>query len=150
MYLLPLVGTLEDLHPVAPEPHPVHLPDRLDYGRHIALIEGHVFLPVALSPGPLLYSGGVNNSSNYQCCGSEFFPSRIRIFPISDPGSKNLSILTQKIVSSSRKYDPSCSSRIRRILTFYPSRVPEIKKAPDPGSGYLVSLRPGSRSAFLQ
>jgi hypothetical protein len=42
-----------------------------------------------------------------QCCGSgmfipdpgyEFFPSRIRIFSISDPGSalKNLSILTQK------------------------------------------------------
>jgi hypothetical protein len=32
---------------------------------------------------------------------SEFFPSRIRIFPIPDPGSstKNLSILTQKLVS---------------------------------------------------
>ncbi len=32
---------------------------------------------------------------------SKFFPSRIRIFPIPDPGSstKNLSILTQKLVS---------------------------------------------------
>jgi hypothetical protein len=37
---------------------------------------------------------------------------------------------------SSRKYDPGCSSRIR-MLTFYPSRIPDpgVKKAPDPGSG---------------
>jgi hypothetical protein len=68
MYLLPLVGSLEDLHPVSPEPHPVHLPDRLDYGRHIALIEGHVFLPVALSPGPLLYSNGVISSIKINQC----------------------------------------------------------------------------------
>jgi hypothetical protein len=35
---------------------------------------------------------------------------------------------------SSRKYNPGCSSR---ILTFYPSRIPDpgVKKAPDPGSG---------------
>jgi hypothetical protein len=37
---------------------------------------------------------------------------------------------------SPRKYETGCSSRIR-ILTFYPSRIPDlgIKKAPDPGSG---------------
>ncbi len=63
---------------------------------------------------------------------------RIRIFSIPDPGSasKNLSILTQKLFLSSKKYDPGCSSRIR-ILIFYPSRIPDpgVKKAPDPGSG---------------
>ncbi len=60
--------------------------------------------------------------------------SRIRLFSIPDPGSelspsrtririKELSILTpQKMVS--RKYDPGCSSRIR-MLTFYPSRIPD-------------------------
>jgi hypothetical protein len=88
-----------------------------------------------------------------QCCGSGmwlsripdptfFHPgSRIRTVCIPDPGStaKNLSILTQKKPKkwflSSRKYDPGCSSRIR-MLTFYPSRIPDpgIKKAPDPGS----------------
>jgi hypothetical protein len=63
--------------------------------------------------------------------GSDFSPSRIRIFFIPDPGSasKNLSILTpQKWFLSSRKYDPGCSFRIPgfriRILTFYPSRIP--------------------------
>jgi hypothetical protein len=47
--------------------------------------------------------------------------SWMRIFSIPDPGSasKNLSILTQKIVSNSWKYDPCCSSRIW-ILIFYP------------------------------
>jgi len=65
--------------------------------------------------------------------GSDFFPSRIRIVSILDPGSasKNLSILTKKKwFLSSRKYDPGCSSRIR-ILTFYPSRIPDlgVKKA---------------------
>ncbi len=47
--------------------------------------------------------------------------SRIRLFPIQNPGSeffhpgsasKNLSILTQKWFLSSRKYNPGCSSRI--------------------------------------
>jgi hypothetical protein len=44
----------------------------------------------------------------------------------------NLSILTQE--NGSRKYNTVCSSR---ILTFYPSRIPDpgVKKAPDPGSG---------------
>jgi hypothetical protein len=70
----------------------------------------------------------------YQCCGSGMFipnpRSRIRLFSIPDPesnlspfrildpgsASKNLSILTPKKTKkwflSSRKYDPSCSSRI--------------------------------------
>ncbi len=62
--------------------------------------------------------------------------SRIPIFSNLDPGSasKNFSILTQKIVSQLRKYDPGCSSCIR-ILIFYPSRIQGVKKAPDPGSG---------------
>ncbi len=68
--------------------------------------------------------------------GSEFSPSRIRIFSIPDSASasKNWSILTQKLFLSFWKYDPSCSSR---ILIFYPSRIPDpgVKKAPDPWSG---------------
>jgi hypothetical protein len=85
-----------------------------------------------------------------QCCGSgmfipdpgsDFFPSRIQTFSIPDPGSssKNLSILTpknqKKWFLSSKIYDPDCSSRIR-MLTFYPSRIPDpgVKKAPNPGS----------------
>ncbi len=68
---------------------------------------------------------------------SEFFPSRIRIFSILDPGSvwNNLNIFNpKKWFRSSRKYDPGGSSR---ILTFYPSQIPdpEVKKALDPGSG---------------
>jgi hypothetical protein len=55
--------------------------------------------------------------------------SRIRIKDIST------CILTQKIVLSSRKYDPGCSSRIR-ILIFYPSRIQGSKttrsRIPDP------------------
>ncbi len=41
----------------------------------------------------------------------------------------------KKCFLTSRKYDPGCSSRIR-ILTFYPSRIPDpgVKKAPDPRS----------------
>jgi len=74
--------------------------------------------------------------------------SRIRLFSILGPNclhpgsaSKNLSILTQKKpikwFLSSRKYDPGCSpgSRIR-MLTFYPSRIPdpgsERHRIPDP------------------
>ncbi len=61
--------------------------------------------------------------------------SWIRPVSIQDPGSasKNLSSLTPKKTKkwflSSRKYDPSCSSRIPiRMLTFYSSQIP------DPGS----------------
>jgi len=79
---------------------------------------------------------------------------RIRLFSIPDPNclhpgsaSKNLSILTpKKWFLSSRKYDPGCSSRIR-MLTFYPSRIPDpgVKKGtgsripdPDPQHWYSV------------
>jgi hypothetical protein len=62
--------------------------------------------------------------------------TRIRIFSIPDPGStsKNLIIL------SSQKYDPGCSSR---ILTFYPSWIPDpgVKKAPDPGTSSATLLQ---------
>jgi hypothetical protein len=42
----------------------------------------------------------------------------------------------KNLFPSSRKYDPSCSSRIR-ILIFYLSRIPDpgVKNPPDPGSG---------------
>ncbi len=42
----------------------------------------------------------------------------------------------KKLFLSSTKYDPGCTSR-NRILTFYPSRIPDpgFKKAPDPGTG---------------
>jgi hypothetical protein len=61
--------------------------------------------------------------------------SRSKRFRIPDPYQTILSILTQKLFLSSRKYDPGCSSRIR-ILIFYPSRIPDpgVKKARDPGS----------------
>ncbi len=58
--------------------------------------------------------------------GSEFFPSRILVkeFKYFNP---------KKWLLSSRKYDPSCSSRIR-ILTFYPFRIQGSKghRIPDP------------------
>ncbi len=37
-------------------------------------------------------------------------------FVYSGSTSKNLSILTQKLFLSSRKYDPGCSSRIRILI----------------------------------
>ncbi len=54
-------------------------------------------------------------------------------FSIPDPHPKNLSIFTQKIVISSRKNYPGCSSRIR---IFYPSRIRGSKRPriPDPDS----------------
>ncbi len=58
--------------------------------------------------------------------------SRIQIFPIPAPGSasKNLSILTQKIVS---KLSEMCSG------LFIPD--PGVKKAPDPGSATLSTIQ---------
>jgi hypothetical protein len=76
-----------------------------------------------------------NRTSTGQCCGSrmfipdpetDFFPSRIRIFPSRIPGPhqriKPKNPNPKKLFLSSRKYDPGCSSRIR-ILTFYPSGI---------------------------
>jgi hypothetical protein len=89
--------------------------------------------------------------------------SRIRLFSIPDPNclhpgpgssSKNLSLLTpkkpKKWFLSSRKYDPVCSSRIR-MLTFYPSRIPDpgVKKAPDPGSGSATNTVCSPCSTFV-
>jgi hypothetical protein len=91
--------------------------------------------------------------------GSDFFPSRIRIFPtririfsIPDPNfihpesGSRIHIKEFKYFNpkkwflSSRKYDRVVHSGSRiRILTFYPSRIPDpgVKKAPDPGSATL-------------
>ncbi len=82
--------------------------------------------------------------------GSEYFPfrSRIQICFIPDPGSasKNLSILTQKLFLSSRKYDSDCSSRIR-----IPDTDPNFLPIPNPGSRDKKRhrLEPGSGSATL-
>ncbi len=63
-----------------------------------------------------------------QCCGSEMFILDPNFsIPESGSESKNLSILTQKLFLSSRKYDPGCSSRIR-ILVVNPSRIPDHRK----------------------
>jgi hypothetical protein len=51
------------------------------------------------------------------------------------------------MILGSRKYDPGCSSPRIRILTFYPSRIPDpgVKNAQDPipdpesGSATLVN-----------
>jgi hypothetical protein len=70
--------------------------------------------------------------------GPNFCPSRIKIFSIPDPHQKNC-------VVNSRKYDPFCLSR---ILIFYPSRIQEVKKAPDPGSGSAALLKSGVVDPF--
>jgi hypothetical protein len=73
--------------------------------------------------------------------GSDLFPTWIPDPNYLHPGSrirvKEFKYFNpKKWFLSSRKYDPGCSSRIR-MLTFYPSRIPDpgVKKAPDPGSG---------------
>jgi hypothetical protein len=80
------------------------------------------------------------------CYGSGMFITDPN-FSIPDPGSasQNLNILTQKWFLSSRKYDPGCSSRIR-IMTFYPSRIPDpgVKMAPDRGSETRFGVHPPS------
>ncbi len=78
------------------------------------------------------------------------FLSRNLLFSIPDPRSRirikefrYLKLNPKKWFLSSRKYDPGCSSRIR-IITFYPSRIPDpgVKKAPDPGSGSATQVVP--------
>jgi hypothetical protein len=113
-------------------------------------------VPAKLHPAlDYMTSPGCHFASRKQCCGSgmfipdpgsDFFPSRIldRTDSIPDPGSasKNLSILTRKQwFLSSRKYDPGCSSRISDPdADFLPIPDPEVKKAPDPGSGSATLL----------
>ncbi len=68
-----------------------------------------------------------------------FFPSRIRIISIPEPGSasKNLSILTQKLFLSSRKYDPGCSPSIRILIFFFPDTGSRGQK----GTGSRIRIR---------
>ncbi len=96
-----------------------------------------------------LWKSSPQHSGN-KCCGSgtfipdpgsEFFPSRIPGPIFFHPGSRiSIKEFTyfnpKKWFISSRKYDPGCSSRIR-ILTFYPSPIP------DPG--YMGQKGTGSR-----
>ncbi len=77
---------------------------------------------------------------------SEFFPSQIQgqKIPESGSASKNLSILTQKIVSKLSEYYPVCLSGIRipdPDLDFFPSRIPDpgVKKSPDPDEQHRFS-----------
>ncbi len=92
-----------------------------------------------------------------QCCGSgmfipdpgsEFFPSRIRIFP--PTGSririKEFKYFNQLFQSSRGKDDLGCSSRIL-ILIFYPSRIQGSKRPWIQGS--KRHRIPGSGSATL-
>jgi hypothetical protein len=71
--------------------------------------------------------------------GSDFFPSRI---PDPRSASKNLSILTQKMVSKlleirSELLIPDPGSGLR-LFTHPGSRIQVSKKAPDPGSGSAI------------
>jgi hypothetical protein len=78
--------------------------------------------------------------------GSHFFPSRIPDPNCLHPGSriliKEFKYFTPKkpkkwFLSSKKKYDPGCSSRIPDPdADFLPSRIPDpgVKKAPNPGS----------------
>ncbi len=78
--------------------------------------------------------------------------SRIRILSIpdqhffhpgSEPASKNLSTLSQKLFLSSWKYDHFGSGTQIRILIFYPFRIPDlgVKKASDPEFGTATLVR---------
>ncbi len=71
--------------------------------------------------------------------GSKRFPD-----PGSATASKSLSILSQNLFLSSRKYDPGCSSRIR-ILIFLPipdpgSRGSKSHRIPDPDPQHWIFL----------
>ncbi len=93
--------------------------------------------------------------SAYQCCGSGMFPripdrnffhpgSQIRFFSIPQIGSasKNVSILTQRIVSKLSEiwYRTGCSSR---ITDFLPIPDPGVKKTPDPQHWNLPAMAGG-------
>ncbi len=103
----------------------------------------------------------VHITTTSQCCGSgmfvpdpnlfhpwsEFIPSRIRIYSFPNPNffhpgsaSKNLSILTQNIVSNLSEIWP-------RVFVpdpdfFLPIPYPKVKKDPDPGSATLTTSYP--------
>ncbi len=75
--------------------------------------------------------------------GSEFFPSRIRTSSIPYPGSasKNLSIITQKIVSKLSEIWSGLFIPDTDPDFFYPFRMPDagVKRAPDRGSATLIA-----------
>jgi hypothetical protein len=73
--------------------------------------------------------------------GSDFFHpgSRIRIFPSRIRIKEFKYFNPKKGFLSSRKYDPGCSSRIR-ILTFYPSRIPDPGSRVQKGNGSRIRI----------
>jgi len=91
--------------------------------------------PPAPYPGTYQQTSAADPGCLSRYHGSDFFhpESRIRIkeFKYFNP---------KKWFLSSRKYDPSCSSRIR-ILTFSPSRIPDPgskrHRIPDPQHWFL-------------
>jgi hypothetical protein len=85
----------------------------------------------------LLFEQSRNQASNYwafcvalrQCCGSKFFPPRIRIFPVPNPGSASKNL---------------CTSRIRILIFTHPgSRIQGAKRQriPDPDSNTALRAR---------
>jgi hypothetical protein len=90
--------------------------------------------------------------------GSDFFPSRILTVFIPDPGSssKNFSILTPKKAKkwflSSKKYDPSCSSRIRMLTFSHPGsrgQKDTQSRIPDPDTQHWFQLHFFPQIKFL-
>ncbi len=100
--------------------------------------------PIFFHPGSRIRIFSIpGNGSEFFHPGSEFFPSRIRLCSIPDPGSasENLSISTPKMVSK--------LSEIRFGMfipdpDFLPIPDPGVKKAPDPGSATLQLTHPSS------
>jgi hypothetical protein len=72
-----------------------------------------------------------------------------RILPDSGSATKNLSILTQKLLASSWKYDPGCLFRIIDPESGCIS-CPRVKKATEPGSGSAALQRKREWKAHLQ
>jgi hypothetical protein len=96
-----------------------------------------------------------NKDTPLQCCGSgmyipdpgfERFHPGYRIPGQKDSGSririKEFRYFTQKIVTSSRIYDPGFSSRIRILdLDFYLSRIPDPGSRGQKGIGSRIRIR---------
>jgi hypothetical protein len=86
--------------------------------------------------------------------GSDFFPSLIPDPNFFHPGSRisieEFEYFNPILLLKISVADPGCSSRIR-ILTFYPSRIPDpgVKKAPDPKSLLNISLLVRRLSRFM-
>ncbi len=93
-------------------------------------------------------------STKKQCCGSGLFFVPYPNFFHPGSASINLSILTQKVVLSSRKYVPDCSSLIPdRDREFLPIPDPGVKKATDHGwrgwgGGGFMGAQRGTSSAL--